>query len=239
MITEPTQLRSSTQSPFRRYKREQARISRYILYRVTAFYTTYSVIMFYFGLRSGHPYVALGFYAIALPIWTYLEYLAHRFILHGRFQKSKHRWKVYKVLANKYLDPLHWEHHARPFDGNHINGELHDLLPVFAISALASFGFPVYTVPMLVAGIWQFYCLEEWVHHSVHYYKFRDPYFRYMKKHHFYHHTSNGMTLGFGLTSGIWDRIVGTAFPKAVRARLYGNRKPAGGETGPRSIPQT
>jgi sterol desaturase/sphingolipid hydroxylase (fatty acid hydroxylase superfamily) len=113
------------------------------------------------------------------------------------------------------------------------------LVPVFAVSAALSFIFPVYTVPMLVAGIWQFYCVEEWVHHSVHYYNFRDPYFRYMKKHHFYHHTSNGMTRGFGLTSGIWDRIVGTAFSKAVRERLYGRRQAPAIKQAERSIPQT
>jgi sterol desaturase/sphingolipid hydroxylase (fatty acid hydroxylase superfamily) len=47
--------------------------------------------------------------------------------------------------------------------------------------------------------------VEEWIHHSVHFYNFRSPYWRYMKKHHFYHHTSQGMERGFGLTSGMWD----------------------------------
>ena len=58
---------------------------------------------------------------------------------------------------------------------------------------------------MLLAGVVQSYVVEEWVHHSVHFYNFRSPYFRYMKKHHFYHHTSPGMERGFGLTSGLWD----------------------------------
>ena len=92
---------------------------------------------------------------------------------------------------------------------------------------------------MLVAGVWQFYCVEEWVHHSVHYYNFRGPYFSYMKKHHFYHHTSQGETRGFGLTSGIWDRVVGTAFPRKVRERLYGRGKSSTAEQVERSIPQT
>ncbi len=238
-MIEQAHLPTSQKKPFRRYKREQARLSRHILYPVTAFYTLYSIVLFYLAARSKHPYIAIAFYVAALPIWTYLEYLAHRFILHGTFRRSKHSWKVYKTLANKFLDPLHWEHHKRPFDGLHINGELHNLLPVFAVSALLSFIFPLYTVPMLVAGIWQFYCVEEWVHHSVHYYNLRDPYFRYMKKHHFYHHTSNGMTRGFGLTSGIWDRTVGTAFSEAVRERLYGRRKPTAVERTERSMPQT
>jgi len=224
MSTGQVQIPRERKNPFRLYKREQARISRHVLYRVTGFYTSYSIVMIYLGLRSRHPIIAIVFYLAGIPLWTYLEYLSHRYVLHGTFKKSRHRWKIYKTLANKYLDPLHWEHHKRPFDGEHINGELHDLLPVFAITALASFIFPIYTAPMLIAGVWQFYCVEEWVHHSVHYYNFRDPYFRYMKKHHFYHHTSQGNTRGFGLTSGIWDRIIGTAFPPNVRERLYRGR---------------
>jgi len=195
--------------------------------------------MIFVAFRTRHPFIAIAFYVAGIPLWTYLEYLSHRFILHGTFKKSKHRWKFYKALANKYLDPLHWEHHKHPFDGEHINGELSDLLPVFAISALVSFVFPLYTAPMLVAGVWQFYCVEEWVHHSVHYYNFRGAYFRYMKKHHFYHHTSPGMTRGFGLTSGIWDRVVGTAFPLEVRERLYGHGKSSTVKQVERSIPQT
>src|SRR5215468_8496737 len=108
MVTE-VHLPKPAQKPHRRYKREQARISRHVLYPVTAFYTLYSVVLFYLALRSKHPYVAIGFYAISLPVWTYLEYLAHRYILHGTFRKSKHSWKVYKTLANKFFDPLHWE----------------------------------------------------------------------------------------------------------------------------------
>src|SRR5215471_7709278 len=99
-MTDRVQLQNKRRKPLRRYKHEQARISRRILYRVTAFYTTYSLIMFYVGLRSKHPYIATASYAVGFPVWTYLEYLAHRFVLHGRFKKSKHRWKVYKTLAN-------------------------------------------------------------------------------------------------------------------------------------------
>src|SRR5712692_1561866 len=184
-MIEQAHLPTSQKKPFRRYKREQARLSRHILYPVTAFYTLYSIVLFYLAARSKHPYIAIAFYVAALPIWTYLEYLAHRFVLHGTFRKSKHTWKVYKTLANKFLDPLHWEHH------------------------------------------------------SVHYYNFRDPYCRYMKKHHFYHHTSNGMTRGFGLPSGIWDRVVGTAFSEAVRERLYGRKRPPNVKPAEHSIPQT
>jgi sterol desaturase/sphingolipid hydroxylase (fatty acid hydroxylase superfamily) len=85
--------------------------------------------------------------------------------------------------------------------------------------------FPPYTASVLLASVCQCYVIEEWVHHSVHYYNFRDPYFRYMKKHHFYHHTSQGMTRGFGLTNGLWDVVCQTRFSAEVRQRLYGKNK--------------
>jgi hypothetical protein len=69
-MIEQAHLPASQKKPFRRYKREQAWLSRQILYPVTAFYTLYSIVMFYFGLRSKHPYIAIAFYAVSLPIWT-------------------------------------------------------------------------------------------------------------------------------------------------------------------------
>jgi sterol desaturase/sphingolipid hydroxylase (fatty acid hydroxylase superfamily) len=218
--------RSPKSGGFAGYKREQARISRAKLYPFTVFYTVFSAVMLVVAFRSPHTLVALAFYAFGIPLWTFVEYLSHRYILHGRFKKSSHRWKLHKHFAHKVLDPLHWEHHERPFDGLHISASIKDLLPLFAFSSFVSFFFfPVYTLPMLLAGVVQCYVTEEWVHHSVHFYNFRSPYFKYMKKHHFYHHTSQGMTRGFGLTSGLWDVVFNTRFPEATRQRLYGTKR--------------
>src|SRR6266849_9535599 len=226
--------------PFRVYKRAQERISRHNLYQTTTLYTLSSVILFILAFRWNHPYRAIAFYLGGIPFWMVVEYFSHRYILHRHFKVSKKWYKKFLTgLANKYLGPLHFGHHERPFDGNHMSGELRDLLPLFVAGMAVSFIFPPFTLAMVFAGAFQSYVAEEWIHHSVHYYNFRDPYFRYMKKHHFYHHTSNGMTRGFGLTSGIWDRIVGTAFPEAVRERLYGRRQPPAVKQTERSIPQT
>ena len=227
-MIEQAHLPKAARKPFRRYKREQAWLSRQILYPVTAFYTLYSIVMFYAAGRSQHPYIAIAFYVAALPIWTYLEYLAHRFILHGTFRKSKHSWKVYKTLANKFLDPLHWEHHARPWDGEHINGRIMDTLPFsIALVALAGF-FPLWSMPVLMAGLLQSYVVEEWVHHSVHFYHFDNPYFRYIKRHHLYHHSPKGGDVGYGLTNGLWDIIFSTRISAEQRRLLYGQGKAEG-----------
>jgi len=203
---------------FATYKRQQAQISRRRLYPVTVFYSTYAVTLLVLGLRSRHPLVAVIFFAWGLPVWTLVEYGFHRFVLHGRFAPGE---GIIRRFMHQRLDPLHWEHHKRPLDGHHISGQLTDLLPLFVVAAPLSFVGPIYTLPMLLAGVVQFYVIEEWVHHSVHFYNFRDPYFRYMKRHHFYHHSRRGMEKGYGLTNGFWDIVFGTRFPNNVRLALY------------------
>jgi hypothetical protein len=211
--------------PYRAYKREQERISRRNLYRTTTLYTSYSLILFVLAFRWNHPYRAIAFFfGGGITLWMFVEYFSHRYILHRHFKISKKWYKRFLTrLANKYLDPLHFGHHERPFDGNHMSGELGDLLPLLLVfGPLTIFVFPSFTASMVIAGAFQSYIAEEWIHHSTHYYNFRDPYFRYMKKHHFYHHTTHGMTRGFGTSSGILDFIFRTRYPENVRHRLYG-----------------
>ena len=213
---------------FRTYKREQIAISLRRLFPVTILYTSYSAILLFVGLRTAHPLAAMGFYLAGIPVWTLVEWSSHRYVFHGRFKKSANPYKFYKTLANKYLDPLHWEHHARPFDGYHISGEWQDLLPLFVVAAPASFIFPTYSAPMLLAGVVQCYVAEEWIHHSIHFYNFRHPYWRYVKKHHLYHHTSAGMNRGYGISNGIWDVVFKTRFPENVRQRLSSKKRISG-----------
>jgi len=63
--------------------------------------------------------------------------------------------------------------------------------------------------------------VEEWTHHSVHFYHFDNPYFRYIRAHHLYHHSRRGEAIAFGLTSGAWDVACGTRIPGDVRRVLY------------------
>jgi sterol desaturase/sphingolipid hydroxylase (fatty acid hydroxylase superfamily) len=210
--------------PWGVYKRQQAAISRGRLYPFTIFYSVYSLIVLALALRSAHPWIAVGFYALGIPVWTLVEYLFHRFVLHGHFGPGD---GFIRKFAHQRLDPLHWEHHERPFDGLHINGEIKDLLPLFVVAAPVSFIAPIYTLPTLLAGVVEFYVVEEWVHHSCHFYNFRSAYFRYIKRHHFYHHSPRGMEKGYGLTNGFWDIVFETRFPDSIRRALYTRPKPS------------
>lgn len=167
---------------------------------------------------------AIAYFAGGIAIWTLIEYLFHRFVLHGRFPGGPGplRW-----FAHRYLDPLHWEHHARPWDGNHINGTLKDTLLVLVVFATIGWLFPLPTGPMLVAGIVAGYVVEEWVHHSVHFYRFDNRYFDYIRRHHLYHHSPKGMEVAFGLSNGFWDIVWDTRISEEERIALYhGKRRP-------------
>ena len=218
---------------FRSYKRQQEIISRRKIYRTTAFYSSYSIILLVLAIRSHHFLRAIAFVPFGIMLWMITEYFSHRFILHRHWKISQRRYKRFWTrLANKYWDPTHFGHHERPFDGEHMSGRVRDLLPVFLIAVpLSILLFPPFTASVIAAAAFQSYIAEEWIHHATHFYNFRDPYFRYMKKHHLYHHTSQGMTRGFGTSSGILDAIFMTRYPGNVRRRLYGGRKPQNEQT--------
>jgi sterol desaturase/sphingolipid hydroxylase (fatty acid hydroxylase superfamily) len=61
-----------------------------------------------------------------------------------------------------------------------------------------------------VATLFACYLAEEWLHHAMHFKNFKNPYFRYVRSHHLYHHSRHGAGLAYGITSGIWDVILGT-----------------------------
>jgi sterol desaturase/sphingolipid hydroxylase (fatty acid hydroxylase superfamily) len=199
----------------------EARKARKRLYPVTVLYTLYAATVLLVALRNRPRFAILSF-AMGVAVWTLVEYYAHRYVLHGRFPDGP---GLFQHLLHKYFDHLHWEHHKRPWDGNHINGTIADTLPMTGPLALLGLLLPSWSFSVLLAGLLQAYIVEEWVHHSVHFYEFRGSYFRYIKRHHLYHHSPKGMNVAYGLTNGFWDIVYDTRIPADVRLALYRNRR--------------
>jgi hypothetical protein len=196
----------------------EARKARHRLYPVSLLYTAYAIGVMAYAMKSGHFAFALASFAAGVAAWTYVEYLVHRYILHGRFPDGP---GFYRHFLHRYFDHLHWEHHKRPWDGNHINGTIEDTLPFVGPVALLFFLAPVHMLPAFLAGFIQAYIAEEWVHHSVHFCQFKGRYFQYIKRHHLYHHSPKGSEVAFGLTNGFWDVACETRIPGAIREALY------------------
>lgn len=205
-------------------KREASKARRR-LYPVSVLYSAYAAIVVALALRAGASVVSvLAWFLAGVAAWTYLEYLAHRYVLHGVFPDGPGRLRHW---LHERFDHLHWTHHRNPWDGDHINGTIRDTLP-FTLPAVAlGFLAPVYTAPVLLGGLLVSYIAEEWVHQSVHFYNFKGRYFRYIKRHHLYHHSPRGAGVAFGLSNGIWDVLIGTRIPATAREILYPRRRAA------------
>jgi sterol desaturase/sphingolipid hydroxylase (fatty acid hydroxylase superfamily) len=202
-------LSSQEKAPARFAK--EARKGRRRLYPVTVVYTTVTTLALGYGLASNAAAAATS-WVLGLLSWTWLEYITHRYLLHGTFPDGP---------GLQHLVHAAFDHHKRPWDGSHINGTLKDSWFIVFPLLVGSLLFPPWSLTPFLAGLFQAGIVEEWVHHSVHYYHFDNLYFRYIKRHHMYHHSPKGEGLGYGLTSGFWDRVYGTCFPAEVRQRLY------------------
>ncbi len=208
------------------------RRSRRRLYPVTVVYAVQLAVLMAFVVRGGHLGAALGFFALAVVLWVPIEYAYHRYILHGVFPK---RGGALRRALHHLFDASHADHHARPWDGNYINGHLDSLL--FAGVAMPlSFLAPYYTAPVFLAALLACYAAEEWVHHSTHFWNFEWEYFQYLRRRHLYHHSKAGAGIAFGLSNGIWDVVAGTRIPAEARGKLS-SRRPARRGTGGVSLP--
>jgi sterol desaturase/sphingolipid hydroxylase (fatty acid hydroxylase superfamily) len=220
-MSTPSSILGSSVSPSR--LRSEARKARRRLYPSTILYTLYSLGLLALALLRGPRLPVVLWFLGGMTAWTLMEYGVHRYVLHGRFPAGP---SLYRRFTHQYFDPLHWEHHARPWDGNHVNGTLKDTLPFSAVLVGLAFLTPLGTGPVFIAGLLQAYVLEEWIHQSVHFYDFRNRYFRYIRRHHLYHHSPRGMNAGYGLSNGVWDVVWGTRFPAEERQALH-RRPPA------------
>jgi dihydroceramide fatty acyl 2-hydroxylase len=207
---------------------EEARKSRRRLYPVTVVYTLVTLGALTVGLRTSPGGAALA-WLLGVAFWTWLEYTVHRHILHGVFPDGP---RLQHVL-HRLFDHLHVKHHERPWDGNHINGTIKDTAPFLVPAFLLAMALPPQTLLSFLCGLTQAYLAEEWVHYSVHFHHFANPYFRYIRRHHLYHHSQRGQEVAFGLTSGAWDVVLDTRIPEGVRHALHGTppRGPAGRRT--------
>ena len=195
--------------------RRESRTARRRFYPVTILYTAYGLPLVATAARV-NPWSTLGFAAAAVAVWTLVEYLVHRFVLHGRFPDGR----GLRHVVHRFFDTSHGDHHQRPWDGMYING-FFDSLPFAVLFVALSWLSPLPTAPVFVATLLVCYVAEEWVHYSVHFHRFRWRYFDYIRRHHLYHHSPRGKEIAFGLTNGIWDIVLDTRIAAEYRKILY------------------
>jgi dihydroceramide fatty acyl 2-hydroxylase len=136
-------------------------------------------------------------------LWTLIEYLLHRFLLH-------YRPRAPALLA--VVEKLHLGHHWAPHDEAKITVPLFGSLPI-AGGLLGAFRLLAGSWPvaaLLMAGTIVGYLSYEAVHFWIHRGARGGRWLRQQRANHLFHHFKD-QTRCFGVTTPLWDLLWGTA----------------------------
>jgi sterol desaturase/sphingolipid hydroxylase (fatty acid hydroxylase superfamily) len=132
--------------------------------------------------------------------WTLIEYLLHRFVLHG-------------VVPFK---AWHEEHHRRPTALICAPTILSASL-VFILIFLPSWALgDVWDACALTLGMVTGYLLYAITHHATHHWRARNMWLANRKRWHALHHHHAGELGGYGVTTAFWDHVFGSVPPVAL-----------------------
>ena len=161
--------------------------------------------------------------ALGALIWTPFEYFAHRFIFHaGPTIESEVRDIVagltpgepalrhMRTLRQRHYFIAHGVHHDFPNDTKRL------VMPPSVSIPLAVVFFLLFrwlagpaVAPALFAGFVAGYLAYDTIHYAVHHFSLHNPVLLSLKKHHYRHHY-NDSTRDFGVSSIVWDLVMGT-----------------------------
>jgi xanthosine utilization system XapX-like protein len=137
---------------------------------------------------------ALALLPLGMLLWTLVEYLLHRFVLHG-------------------LQPFsHWHalHHQRPHALICGPTLLSAALLLGLVYAPLRWALPLPHATALTLGVLLGYIAYGLTHHATHHWRASHPWLRQRKHWHALHHHSRQPGC-YGVTTRVWDRLFATA----------------------------
>lgn len=137
----------------------------------------------------------VGLVLAGVAAWTVMEYVVHRFILHGL--QPFRRW--------------HALHHAKPLALVGAPTVLSATLIVGLVAAPAWWLADGWQALALVLGVVAGYLGYGLVHHAIHHVRADLAWLKHLKRWHALHHAPGAPPRCYGVTSGFWDRVFGTA----------------------------
>jgi sterol desaturase/sphingolipid hydroxylase (fatty acid hydroxylase superfamily) len=145
-------------------------------------------------------------FILGLFIWTFVEYIMHRFIFH--YMPADKPW----ALRLHFI--FHGVHHDYPSDAKRL------VLPP-SVSVPLAIGFYFLFNAILPANyIWGFfpgfilgYLVYDISHYAIHHFNFKGNIWKKIKQHHMLHHYQDPGK-GYGVSSPLWDKIFGSDFLK-------------------------
>lgn len=186
-------------------------------------YVPVIAIMLALAARDLSWALVAGYAVLGVLIWTPFEYFAHRYIFHaGPTIETEVRDIVagldpgepalghMRTFRQKHYFIAHGVHHDFPNDTRRL------VMPPSVSIPLAVVFFLLFrwiagpaVGPALFAGFVAGYLVYDTVHYAVHHFSLHNPVLLYLKKHHYRHHY-NDSTRDFGVSSPLWDVLMGT-----------------------------
>lgn len=142
-------------------------------------------------------------FLVGFASWSPIEYLLHRFVFHER-------------VLGKRAAAEHLEHHARVDWFAPWSSKL--TLAALILGALSAVAWPVLGLGpgvSLVAGTVSAWLAYEALHRAIHVFPPRGAYARWAWRHHLHHHFADPRG-NHGVSSPLWDRLLGTFEPVEV-----------------------
>jgi len=144
-------------------------------------------------------------FGAGLLVWTFTEYVLHRFVFHFEPESSWGR-KLHFIF--------HGVHHDYPNDARRLV-----LPPSVSIPLATGFYFlfkwllPVYVFPAFFGAFLAGYLFYDISHYALHHANFKNAFWKKLKQHHMLHHYTDP-TKGYGVSSALWDKIFRSDFEK-------------------------
>jgi len=144
-----------------------------------------------------------GAFLSGVTLWTLLEYVLHRWVLH---------YHPTTRVGRALLDRLHIFHHDEPKDQTQV------CIPpsLIFLQGLVIFGVAIGLVRLpfaptvfFVSGLMMMMVVYDIAHFSTHYMPASNRLLQVLKKHHMLHHFANHQSR-FGVTSPFWDYVFRT-----------------------------
>jgi sterol desaturase/sphingolipid hydroxylase (fatty acid hydroxylase superfamily) len=143
----------------------------------------------------------LGLFVFGVLVWTFLEYMLHRFVFH---YQPKSTW------GKRFHFILHGVHHDYPNDATRLvmpPGISIPLAVIFYAIFLAVFGAAL--TPAIFTGMIFGYLCYDMLHYATHHFSMKKGVWAWLKKHHMRHHYGDDHT-GYGVSTPLWDFVFGT-----------------------------
>jgi 4-hydroxysphinganine ceramide fatty acyl 2-hydroxylase len=145
------------------------------------------------------PLIVLG-----IIVWSLTEYALHRFVFHY-VPDSKLGHRIHFIF--------HGVHHDYPSDSRRLVMPPSVSLPLAVLFYLLFYMIvgKIFVAPFMAGFLFGYLCYDM-THYAVHHFNMHNKFWLAIKNHHMKHHYQDPAK-GFGVSSPVWDKIIGTDFP--------------------------